>query len=63
MDCQRAGSAKANDADGGRGMTAFPGLTDGDIDALVEYLTTLPLDNRTAGRTPRQNGPKPPATP
>ena len=32
---------KANDADGGRGMTAFPGLTDGDIDALVEYLTTL----------------------
>ncbi|MCY3926302.1 MAG: cytochrome c oxidase subunit II [bacterium] len=32
---------KANDADGARGMTAFPGLSDGEIDALVEYLTTL----------------------
>ena len=32
---------KANDADGARGMTAFPGLSEGDIDALVEYLTTL----------------------
>jgi cytochrome c oxidase subunit 2 len=32
---------KANDADGARGMTAFPGLTDGEIDALVEYLMTL----------------------
>ncbi len=32
---------KANDPDGARGMTAFPGLTEGDIDALVEYLITL----------------------
>lgn len=32
---------KANDPDGARGMTAFPGLTEGDIDALVEYLATL----------------------
>lgn len=32
---------KANDPDGARGMTAFPGLSDGDIDALVEYLMTL----------------------
>ena len=38
---RNAPERKANDADGARGMTAFPGLTDGDIDALVEYLTTL----------------------
>ena len=38
---RNAPERKANDADRGRGMTAFPGLTDGDIDALVEYLTTL----------------------
>ena len=38
---RNAPERKANDADGARGMTAFPGLTEGDIDALVEYLTTL----------------------
>ena len=38
---RNAPERKANDPDGGRGMTAFPGLTEGDIDALVEYLTTL----------------------
>ncbi len=38
---RNAPEQKANDPDGGRGMTAFPGLTDGEIDALVEYLTTL----------------------
>ncbi|MCY4630753.1 MAG: cytochrome c oxidase subunit II [bacterium] len=38
---RNAPGQKANDADGARGMTAFPGLTDGEIDALVEYLMTL----------------------
>lgn len=38
---RNAPERKANDPDGGRGMTAFPGLTEGDIDALVEYLMTL----------------------
>ncbi len=38
---RNAPEQKANDPDAGRGMTAFPGLTDGDIDALVEYLMTL----------------------
>ncbi len=38
---RNAPERKANDPDGGRGMTAFPGLTDGDVDALVEYLITL----------------------
>ena len=38
---RNAPERKANDADGARGMTAFPGLTEGDIDALVEYLMTL----------------------
>ena len=38
---RNAPERKANDADGARGMTAFPGLSDGEIDALVEYLTTL----------------------
>ena len=38
---RNAPARKANDADGARGMTAFPGLTDGEIDSLVEYLTTL----------------------
>ena len=38
---RNAPEQKANDPDGARGMTAFPGLTDGDIDALVEYLMTL----------------------
>lgn len=38
---RNAPERKANDADGARGMTAFPGLTEGDIDELVEYLTTL----------------------
>ena len=38
---RNAPERKANDPDGARGMTAFPGLTEGDIDALVEYLTTL----------------------
>ena len=38
---RNAPDRKANDADGARGMTAFPGLTEGDIDALVEYLITL----------------------
>ncbi len=38
---RNAPGQKANDPDAGRGMTAFPGLTDGDVDALVEYLTIL----------------------
>lgn len=38
---RNAPERKANDADGARGMTAFPGLTEGDVDALVEYLMTL----------------------
>ncbi|MDE0668863.1 MAG: cytochrome c oxidase subunit II [bacterium] len=38
---RNAPERKANDADGARGMTAFPGLTEGEIDSLVEYLTTL----------------------
>ena len=38
---RNAPDRKANDPDNGRGMTAFPGLTDGDIDELVEYLMTL----------------------
>ena len=38
---RNAPERKANDPDGARGMTAFPGLTEGDIDALVEYLITL----------------------
>ncbi len=38
---RNAGDRKANKSDGGLGMPAFPGLSDAEVEDLVDYLATL----------------------